>query len=170
MTLEELNALPAAEAREAFARCCGAARWIDQMVARRPFVNLNIVLGIAHAFWMGLGPEDWREAFAHHPRIGDLESLKSRFASTADLASREQTSVAAASRVALEALAEGNRAYEERFGYIFIVFASGRTADEMLALLTDRLGNDPDAELRIAAREQWKIMRLRLDKLLGGPH
>jgi 2-oxo-4-hydroxy-4-carboxy-5-ureidoimidazoline decarboxylase len=139
------------------------------MVARRPYVSLQLLLGIAHGFWMGLGPEDWREAFSHHPRIGDLESLKRRFASTSDLASREQAAVGAASRVVLEALAEGNRAYEERFGYIFIVFASGRTADEMLALLTDRLGNDHDAELGIAAREQWKIMRLRLDKMLGGP-
>ena len=139
------------------------------MVARRPFVGVQSLLGIAFGFWMGLGPDDWREAFTHHPRIGDLESLERRFASTADLASREQAAVAAASRVVLEALAEGNRAYEERFGYIFIVFASGRGADEMLALLKDRLGNDPEAELKIAAREQWKIMRLRLDKLLGGP-
>src|SRR6185436_18913557 len=123
MTLDELNALPEAEAHEAFARCCGASRWVGQMVARRPFVGVQSVLGIAFGFWMGLGPEDWREAFTHHPRIGDLESLKRRFASTADLASREQSAVAAASRVVLEALAEGNRAYEERFGYIFIVFA-----------------------------------------------
>lgn len=170
MTLDELNALPEAEARDAFARCCGASRWVEQMVARRPFVGVQGLLGIAFGFWMGLGPYDWREAFTHHPRIGDLESLKRRFASTADLASREQAAVGAASRVVLEALAEGNRAYEERFGYIFIVFASGRTADEMLALLKDRLGNEPDAELRIAAKEQWKIMRLRLDTMLGGPH
>lgn len=170
MTLEELNALPEAEAREAFARCCGATRWVEQMVARRPYVSLRLLLGIAHGFWTGLGPEDWREAFTHHPRIGDLASLERRFASTADLASREQAAVAAASRVVLEALAEGNRAYEERFGYIFIVFASGRTADEMLALLKDRLANDPGIELGIAAKEQWKIMRLRLDTMLGGPH
>jgi len=169
MTLDELNALPAAEAREAFARCCGATRWVEQMVARRPFAGVQDLLGIAHGFWMGLGPEDWREAFSHHPRIGDLESLKRRHASTADLASREQAAVAAASRVVLEALAEGNRAYEERFGYIFIVFASGQTADEMLALLKDRLGNDPVDELLVAAKEQWKIMRLRLDSMLGGP-
>jgi 2-oxo-4-hydroxy-4-carboxy-5-ureidoimidazoline decarboxylase len=169
MTIAELNALPAQAAREPLARCCGATAWVERMVARRPFVNLNHLLGIAHAFWMGLGPDAWREAFAHHPRIGDLESLQRRFAGTADLASREQAAVATASRVVLEALAEGNRAYEERFGYIFIVFASGRTADEMLALLEARLGNDPDEELKIAAKEQWKIVRLRLDKMLGGP-
>lgn len=169
MTLDQLNALPEGEARDAFARCCGASRWVERMVARRPFVGVRSLLGIAFGFWMGLGPDDWREAFTHHPRIGDLESLKRRFASTADLATREQSAVAAASRVVLEALAEGNRAYEERFGYIFIVFASGRSAEEMLALLKDRLGNDPEDELKIAAKEQWKIMRLRLDTMLGGP-
>jgi len=169
MTLDELNRLAPARAREALARCCGASAWVERMVARRPFVNLNHLLGIAHAFWMGLGPDDWREAFTHHPRIGDLDSLARRFASTAALASREQAAVATSSRVVLEALAEGNRAYEERFGYIFIVFASGWRADELLALLKGRLGNDPETELRIAAREQWKIMRLRLDRMLEGP-
>jgi len=169
MTLDQLNALPVGQARDALARCCGASAWVERMVARRPFVNLDHLLGIAHAFWMGLGRDGWREAFGHHPRIGDLESLRRRFAGTADLASREQAAVAAASPAVLEALAEGNRAYEERFGYIFIVFASGRTADEMLDLLKRRLGNDPEAELGIAAKEQWKIMRLRLDTMLGGP-
>ena len=168
MTLDQLNALPVGQARDALARCCGASAWVERMVARRPFVNLDHLLGIAHAFWMGLGPDDWREAFSHHPRIGDLESLRRRFAATADLASREQGAVAAASQATLEALSEGNRAYEERFGYIFIVFASGRSADEMLRLLRERLDNDPEAELKNAANEQWKIMRLRLDKLLGG--
>jgi 2-oxo-4-hydroxy-4-carboxy-5-ureidoimidazoline decarboxylase len=169
MTLGELNALPAAAAREAFARCCGARAWVERMESRRPYLNVGHLMGIARAFWMALDPAGWREAFTHHPRIGDLESLRRRFASTADLASREQAKVGAASRVVLEALAEGNRAYEERFGYIFIVFASGRTADEMLALLRDRLSHEPDEELRIAAQEQWKIMRLRLDRMLDGP-
>jgi len=169
VTLDQLNALPAKEARDALARCCGSSVWVERMLARRPFVNLDHLLGIAHAFWMGLGPDGWREAFGHHPRIGDLESLRRRFADTADLASREQAAVAAASRAVLEALAEGNRAYEERFGYIFIVLASGRPADEMLALLEERLGNGPEVELTIAAKEQWKIMRLRLDSMLGGP-
>ena len=170
MTIAELNALPVAEAQRAYERCCGAARWVELMVARRPFVNRNHLLGIAYAFWMGLTPDDWREAFAHHPKIGDLDSPQRRFASTADLASREQAAVAGASAATLEALADENRAYEERFGYIFIVFASGRGADEMLALLRRRMGNDPESELKTAAKEQWKIMRLRLDTLLGGPH
>ncbi|MEK7329859.1 MAG: 2-oxo-4-hydroxy-4-carboxy-5-ureidoimidazoline decarboxylase [Candidatus Eisenbacteria bacterium] len=169
MTIDELNRLPADEARTALGRCCGCPAWVERMVARRPFVNLNHLLGIAHAFWSGLTPADWREAFTHHPRIGDLESLKRRFAATADLAEREQAAVAVSSRATLEALAEGNHAYEEKFGYIFIVFASGRSADEMLTLLRRRMENEPETELKTAAKEQWKILRLRLDKLLGGP-
>lgn len=169
MTLEELNALPADQARDAFARCCGASAWVERMVARRPFRSVRHLLGIAHEFWNALGADDWREAFAHHPRIGDLASLQRKYASTADFASREQAAVARATRVVLQALAEGNRAYQERFGYIFIVFASGKSAEGMLALLRDRLGNDPQIEFGIAAHEQWKIMRLRLDTMLGGP-
>lgn len=169
MTVVELNALAVAEARLAFERCCGCASWAERMVARRPFADQTQLLGIARDHWEALTPEQWREAFAHHPRIGDLASLGRRFGASADLAAREQSAAASASRATLEALAEGNRAYEERFGYIFIVFASGRSADEMLAMLRERLGNAPDAELAIAAGEQWKIMRLRLERLLDEP-
>jgi 2-oxo-4-hydroxy-4-carboxy-5-ureidoimidazoline decarboxylase len=167
MTIDALNRLPADEARAVLARCCGCAEWVERMMEQRPFLNPAQMIGTAHTVWMGLTPGEWREAFAHHPRIGDLESLQRRFASTADLASREQSAVAAASQETLEALAEGNRAYEERFGYIFIVFASGRSADEMLAMLRKRMGNDPETELKNAALEQWKIMRLRLDGVLA---
>ena len=125
--------------------------------------------GIRRDAWEALPPEEWREAFAHHPRIGDLASLERRFAASADLAAHEQAGAASASRTTLEALAEGNRAYQERFGYIFIVFASGRSADEMLAILRNRLGNPPEAEIALAAAEQWKIMRLRLEGLLDEP-
>ncbi len=169
MTLDGFNRAPSDEARAALARCCGASAWVERMVARRPFVTLNHLLGIAHAFWTALSPADWREAFAHHPRIGDLASLERRVAASADLAAREQAAAATASRATLEALAEANRAYERRFGYIFIVFASGRSADEVLTLLRERMGNDPETELAIAATEQWKITRLRLDRLLGHP-
>src|SRR5438552_18819896 len=99
------------------------------MIAKRPFVSQLTLVRIAQQIWMDLSPEDWREAFAHHPRIGDLESLRRRFATTADLASREQAAVATATTATLEALAEGNRAYEAKFGYIFIIFATGKSAD-----------------------------------------
>jgi 2-oxo-4-hydroxy-4-carboxy-5-ureidoimidazoline decarboxylase len=168
MTLEELNALPAAEARDAFARCCGAAAWVEAMVARRPFPSSSQMLEIARERWEALGPGQWREAFSHHPKIGDLASLERKYAASAALASREQAAVSKAARAVLEALAEGNRAYEQRFGYIFIVFASGKSAEEMLELLKDRLGNEPEAEIGIAASEQWKIMQRRLDQMLEG--
>jgi 2-oxo-4-hydroxy-4-carboxy-5-ureidoimidazoline decarboxylase len=157
------------EARAAFERCCGAPGWIDQMVSRRPFADANDALRSAQDAWGCLGPEEWLEAFQHHPRIGDLESLRKRFASTADLAGKEQAAVATAEAETLAALAEGNRAYEDKFGYIFIVFATGKTAAQMLDLLRARMSNEPDAELRIAAGEQWKIMRLRLARMLDVP-
>src|SRR6185436_1014222 len=103
--------------------------------------------------------------FAHHPKIGDRDSLRQRFARTAHLSEREQAGVDGASENVLEALAEGNREYERRFGHIFIVCASGKSADEMLELLGSRLPNPPDVEIRIAAEEQAKITDLRLKKL-----
>jgi len=169
MTLAELNALPVADARDAFTRCCGASAWVEAMTVRRPFASAGQLLEGARERWEARARDDWHEAFAHHPKIGDLASLQRKYAATADLASREQAAVTRATRVVLEALAEGNRAYEQRFGYIFIVFATGKRAEEMLALLRDRLGNDPGVEIGIAAHEQWKIMRLRLDTMLGGP-
>jgi 2-oxo-4-hydroxy-4-carboxy-5-ureidoimidazoline decarboxylase len=167
MALDELNQAAPAQARSALERCCGARAWVEEMVASRPFRDPGHLRESAARAWWSLGPDDWREAFTHHPRIGDLESLKRRFAATADLASREQGAVARAASATLEALAEGNRAYEERFGYIFIVCASGRSAEEMLAMLRQRLGNDADTEIRIAAGEQMKITGLRLGQLLG---
>lgn len=164
----EFDRLPEAQAHAALERCCGCREWIERMMARRPFGDAARLSGTAERVWRDLPPEAWREAFAHHPRIGDLESLRCRFAATADLAGREQSGVTAASPGTLEALADGNRAYEERFGYIFIVCATGKSADEMLSLLRRRLVSDPETELRTAAEEQLKIMRLRLDQMLGG--
>ena len=129
---------------------------------RRPFGSDEQLLAAARAEWSALTPEDWREAFRHHPRIGDRASLRARFPATAALSEGEQRGVAGASQATLDALTEGNRAYEEKFGYIFIVCASGKTADEMLGLLRARLGNDPATELPIAAGEQAAITTLRL--------
>lgn len=167
MTLEQLNGLPRAEAAAALERCCGASAWVSRMCAARPFASAAALEEAAERVWWELGPADWREAFTHHPRIGDMSALREKFAATAGWASNEQSGAAAASERTLAALAEGNRAYEERFGYIFIVCATGKSADEMLALLSARLGNDTQAELRNAAAEQAKITRLRLAKLLA---
>jgi 2-oxo-4-hydroxy-4-carboxy-5-ureidoimidazoline decarboxylase len=119
----------------------------------------------AEQAWWDLSRQDWLEAFAAHPKIGDLDALRAKFATTAAWAAGEQSGVAGAPEEVLCELAASNRLYEETFGYIFIVCATGKTAAEMLELLRQRLGNQPDAELAVAAAEQWKITRLRLEKL-----
>jgi len=138
------------------------------MARGRPFTSRAEILTCAERGWWKLGESVWREAFTHHPRIGDAAVLRERFAATAEWARGEQAGVAATDEQTLAALAEGNRAYEERFGYVFIVCATGLTADQMLAMLNARLSNDAAAEMRIAAEEQMKITRLRLEKLLDG--
>jgi 2-oxo-4-hydroxy-4-carboxy-5-ureidoimidazoline decarboxylase len=158
----ELDNVAEEDAREFLARCCGAARWVDRMLARRPFGSEARLLSIAGEEWFALTPEDWREAFSHHPRIGDRTALAARFPRTADLSSAEQRGVEGASQLTIDQLAHMNRAYEEKFGYIFIVCAAGKSAEEMLQLLEKRLHNDPRTELRVAAQEQARITALRL--------
>jgi len=135
------------------------------MLLRRPFGGVPALLTAAREEWFALAPDDWRDAFAHHPKIGDLGALRARFAATAALAAREQAGVAGAPDAILDALAEGNRAYEQKFGFIFIVCAAGRSAGEMLDMLRARLRNDPRTELLIAAEEQAQITARRLEVL-----
>ena len=162
------------EARALLATCCGTTRWVEAMLERRPFGSRDELLVAARDEWFALTPDDWREAFSHHPKIGDRESLRPRFGTTAHLSEREQSGVAGVSDDVVAALADGNRAYEEKFGYIFIVCARGKSAAEMLALLLARLRHDAEAEIRVAAEEQEKITQLRLERLgqpagLSGP-
>jgi 2-oxo-4-hydroxy-4-carboxy-5-ureidoimidazoline decarboxylase len=165
--LLRFNRLPAEEARDELLRCCGSPGWAEALTARRPFGRPEEMLRAGEAVWNDLSPDDWRAAFAHHPRIGDEDALRARFASTRQWAEGEQAGALGAPEDVLRALAEGNRAYEDRFGYIFIVCATGKTAPEMLELLQARLLHDPETELRVAAVEQARITRLRLKKLLG---
>jgi len=145
---------------------CGSRRWVAAMMAARPFVSPAHLYGTAEDLWWHLGDGDWREAFGHHPQIGaDVETLRARFAHTAAQSAREQAGVAGADDATLAALAKGNADYLARFGFIFLVCATGKTADEMLALLRERIDNEPANELRIAAGEQVKITRLRLAAL-----
>lgn len=167
MTLDDLNNLPEAEAIAELTKCCGAHRWVNKMVHARPFTDEAGLLATADEVWEHLGKDDWLEAFTHHPKIGDLDSLRAKFANTKEWASGEQAGTSLASEEVLRGLAKGNAHYEERFGYIFIVCATGKSAEEMLALLQARLNNDPDREIRVAAAEQAKITRLRLEKLLA---
>ena len=166
MTLEQLNALPEAEARTQFERCCGSRAWVEAMIGARPFADRAALDAASARAAAALTRDDWLEAFAHHPRIGGAAEL--RFAATRAWAESEQAGAAQATEEVLTALAEGNRAYEARFGYVFIVCATGKSAEEMLALLEARLANPPEREWRIASEEQMKITRLRLDKLMSG--
>ena len=153
-----------ADARRLLSECCGATRWVAEMLRRRPFGSDEAILAAGRDVWWSLEPSDWREAFTHHPKIGDKEALRSKFADTRALSESEQAEVSSASEAVLDALATGNRDYEERFGFIFIVCATGRGAEEMLALLRARITNDPATEIRIAAEEQANITALRLSR------
>jgi len=167
MTLDDLNALAPAARAEALATCCGAAAWVATLNEQFPFASPAALYEAAERVWDNLGEADWREAFAHHPKIGDVDALREKFASTAAWAAGEQGAVRQASQETLEALATGNDAYERKFGYIFIVCATGKSADEMLALLQARLPHELAEEIHVARREQAKITRLRLQKLLA---
>jgi 2-oxo-4-hydroxy-4-carboxy-5-ureidoimidazoline decarboxylase len=157
------------EARRLLTACCGSTRWVDRMLDRRPFGGLAALLNAAREEWFALSPDDWREAFAHHPRIGGRDVLRARFTATRHLSEREQSGVSGASEDTLEALADGNREYERKFGYIFIICASGRRADEILDILRARLRNNPESEILQAAHEQARITGLRLEALDHAP-
>jgi 2-oxo-4-hydroxy-4-carboxy-5-ureidoimidazoline decarboxylase len=166
MSVEELNKLDEGTRKELLSRCCGATRWVEGMAASFPVKDEVDLLQKAEQVWAACSEADWREAFTHHPKIGDLNSLKKKFASTNQWAEGEQAAINQTTDDVLQALATGNRLYEEKFGYIFIVCATGKSAEEMLCILQARLLNDPEEEIRIAGNEQAKITRLRLQKLL----
>ncbi len=165
MSIEELNNLNTNKACEEFFKCCGSTMWAQQLAKKKPFKNKEELVYISDSIWANCSAQDGLEAFTHHPKIGDLKSLEKKFAVTKEWAGGEQSGVNNATHNTLVALAKGNEAYEKKFGYIFIVCATGKTADEMLALLNIRLANDPATELKIAMNEQNKITHLRLEKL-----
>ncbi|WP_018623207.1 2-oxo-4-hydroxy-4-carboxy-5-ureidoimidazoline decarboxylase [Spirosoma luteum] len=166
MTLAELNQLPVSQRKAALTTCCGSSVWVDRMASLFPFETAGMLFEQAETTWLTCAETDWREAFTHHPKIGDIDSLRAKFASTKAWAAGEQAGVSSASQQILEELAEGNRLYEEKFGYIFIICATGKSAGDMLDSLNARLPNAPEAEIRIAMQEQGKITRIRLEKLL----
>lgn len=167
MTIDQLNRLSEDDATTAFEQCCGAAQWVERMVYARPFETLAEVLETSDTIWEECDVDDYEEAFTHHPKIGDVESLSKKYENTKTWAVGEQKGVENADRAVIEKLAEGNKTYEEKFGHIFIVCATGKSAAEMLALLEARMPNDPKTEVMVAAEEQNKITRLRLKKLLA---
>jgi 2-oxo-4-hydroxy-4-carboxy-5-ureidoimidazoline decarboxylase len=167
MNLAELNAAPRAKAAEVFTACCGSSRWVSRMISRRPFASLADLLLAANEVWASLDREDWLEAFAHHPRIGERASAVAQSERGKQWSSSEQSAVTRAPEASREQQQRVNAAYERRFGYIYIVCATGKTPEEMLAIARQRLSNDPETEIEVAAEEQRKIMGLRLEKLLA---
>ena len=166
MNLAALNSSPAESARLELRKCCGSSRWIERMLAARPFEDEAALFTTADAEWWALAREDWLEAFAAHPRIGSQRDVDKKTGTEKAWSSGEQAGAARASEGTREALTRTNAEYEGRFGHIYIVCATGKSAEEMLALARARLANDAEAELRVAADEQRKITRIRLRKLL----
>lgn len=169
MRIEDLNALDDDAAARELLRCCGSSRWARTMAAARPLAGAEATATAADTIWSSLDRADWLEAFAAHAKIGETSGSGASGGSGAGRsgwAQQEQAGVAGAAEQTRRRLADANRDYEARFGYIFIVCATGKTAEEVLALLERRLRHDADEELRIAAEEQRKIMQLRLRKLL----
>ncbi len=154
------------EARVLFEKCCGSGEWINQMMLSIPFVSKNEIMEASEKIWNSLNEKDWLEAFSHHPKIGDINSLKEKFSRTKKIAEDEQSGVSEASDETLQELSKLNEEYERKFGYIFIICASGKSADEMLMIIKERIKNDSEKEIKIAAGEQNKITKLRLEKLL----
>jgi 2-oxo-4-hydroxy-4-carboxy-5-ureidoimidazoline decarboxylase len=167
MTLEKINSLSPRDAVTLFLQCCGSAVWAKAMQERRPFDDEQRLFATGEEVWNALSPTEWIAAFAGHPKIGDIKSLRKKFSTASDWAKGEQAGASGAPEKVLKALYEGNNLYEAKFGYIFIVCATGKSAEEMLAILNLRLNNTPPEEIKLAAREQSKITRIRLEKLLS---
>ena len=165
MNFSDFQVLPIEQAEEVLLLCCGSQNWANKMAQLRPFQSLEEVHNTAVRIWESLQVQEWLEAFAHHPRIGDRQALASRFASTRNWSANEQAGVEVAEEDILDRLASGNEKYSQRFGYVFLVCATGKSALEMLNLLEARINNSPEEELQIAQQEQQKIMLLRLDKM-----
>ncbi|MGB3667491.1 MAG: 2-oxo-4-hydroxy-4-carboxy-5-ureidoimidazoline decarboxylase [Bermanella sp.] len=167
MTLDEINQLDTDAARNGFASCCSSESWINAMADARPFLTADAMHQTALDIWAGLTERDYLQAFEGHPKIGDVNSLRKKYASTKGLASNEQSGVNSADEQTLIDLANANDEYFEKNGFIFIVYATGKSAAQMLAILQGRLPNDRATEIKNAAVEQSKITALRLNKLLG---
>lgn len=160
--------MSANEAEAELLKCCGSRRWAQQTAAERPFRSLDQLIASSDRMWWSLEPADWLEAFHSHPKIGEKKAAAPTTAKAQQWSEDEQSGISNSAPETIDDLAQSNREYEEKFGYIFIVCASGKSSEEMLAILRERLDNDPHEELRNAAAEQAKITQLRLIKLLAG--
>lgn len=161
MNLLAFNTLPEETAKRELFACCGSTKFADSMMKHFPFASEKQLVDLSTQIWYDeCGEADWRESFTHHPKIGDVKSLTEKFAG------KEQAGVAVATQETIQQLAKANTDYENKFGFIFIVCATGKSADEMLALLKDRLQNTAEEELHVAMGEQQKISIIRFKKML----
>jgi 2-oxo-4-hydroxy-4-carboxy-5-ureidoimidazoline decarboxylase len=166
--LASLNSMSESHAEAEFRKCCGSKNWARQLTAARPCNDFAELIAAADRIWWSLDSDDWLEAFHSHPKIGEKKAVAPTAVEAQQWSAGEQSGLRDSAPATLAALAELNHAYEAKFGYIFIVCASGKNSEEMLVILRRRLENDPANELRVAAGEQARITELRLRKLLGG--
>jgi OHCU decarboxylase len=164
--LDAVDAAERADVVSDLVTCCGARAWAEQMADARPFGDLETMLTQADRIWWSLAADDWLQAFACHPRIGDKRPKPKQTERESSWSAQEQAGTQAAAPTTLEALNAVNRDYEARFGHVYLVCATGKSAEQMLSLARDRLGNEPAAELRVAAEQQRQITHIRLQKLL----
>jgi 2-oxo-4-hydroxy-4-carboxy-5-ureidoimidazoline decarboxylase len=166
MTVAAFYKLNHQERASLLRECCGSKHWVDDMLQAPPVPDIKEMLNMAEEKWKACTDADAKEAFSHHPKIGDLEALRKKFVADR-FAANEQGTVRDAPDQLIERLAEANRLYEKKFGYIFIVCATGKSAAEMLELLLERLEHNAEEEIEIAKEEQLKITKLRLQKLFS---
>lgn len=166
MKIETLNMISAVDAAAWFQQCCAATRWIESMVAARPYSDIAHMEKYAALAWEACDKADMLEAFTAHPMIGDVDSLRKKFANTKLIAAGEQAGTSQASEATLLALKKANQTYLDKHGFIFIICATGLSAEAMLTALNERLPHTTDEEIQLAAREQLKITQLRIIKAI----
>ena len=166
IALADLNTMETAACETSLRQCCGSTEWARRLSRARPFANVAVLLEASDRIWNDLSPDDWLEAFRSHPRIGQKKAAAAATARERSWSSAEQSGMDDAGDAVRSELSRMNDEYERRFGYIFLINATGKSPEQMLAALRERLGNPPESELRIAAGELAAITRLRLLKLL----
>lgn len=166
MELQALNNMARSEVVGELMKACGSVNWAAQLADERPFHDIDSLLSASDRIWMALDRADWLEAFSHHPKIGERRPAQRVSEEARRWSEEEQSGVSSSPEETLLELINANDEYERKFGFIFIVCATGKTTTQMLGLLKARLKNHPDEELRIAAEEQRRITNLRLKKLL----
>ncbi|HEY9717576.1 MAG TPA: 2-oxo-4-hydroxy-4-carboxy-5-ureidoimidazoline decarboxylase [Trichormus sp.] len=165
MNVQSINELDQEVAYGVLLKCCGSETWARAMAQSRPFTGADDVAQRAAEAFEKMNHADWMQAFGAHPRIGDMASLRKKYENTAEWANAEQSGVKGTGDAILRGLAQGNDDYEKKYGHLFIVCATGKSAGEMLDILKERLKNDTKTEFANAAEEQKKITLLRLEKL-----